>query len=155
PQPIDLLRWESHALDRELRENIHRVRNYKDVGFLPESCGLDAFENLNEKRDVAINQIQPRFFRLASQARRDQENVAICREGVVPCIYLVVPGKSAAVTKIERLPFRKVFIRVQNLNFGDQRPALQSVSRARTHTPPAANNRHFHAKIFLSKNLCP
>src|SRR3954452_3382202 len=73
-QSINLLPGQPHPLYSELGENIHWVRYDEHMRILAKTGRLDAVENLDEERNVAIDQIEPGFIRLPAQARGDQEH---------------------------------------------------------------------------------
>src|SRR5262245_4564009 len=91
----------THSLHSEMGENVHWVGHDEDVSILAESGGLDAIENLHEKGDVPINEIEARFVRLAAKAGGDYKNVAVGGARVVAGVNLVVTCKSAAVIQVE------------------------------------------------------
>src|SRR5882724_199623 len=70
-EAINLLPWETESLDRELREDIDRIGYNEYVGIFRQASRLDTIENLDEKSDVAIDEIEPRFIGFSSQSRRD------------------------------------------------------------------------------------
>ena len=92
-----LLPWQTETARRELSENIHRVRDDKDNCVFAQSSRADAVEYLREQRDIAIDEVQARFIRLAAKASRDEENVAVGGARVIAGIDALVRGESGAV----------------------------------------------------------
>src|SRR5438105_10319712 len=73
---INLLPGKAKLLNRQLSENVHRVRYDENVRILPETGRLNAIKDLCEESDVPADQIEPRFIRFATQPGRDEEKVA-------------------------------------------------------------------------------
>src|SRR5947209_8718421 len=65
-EAVNLLPGQSEALNREMRQNIHRIRNYENVSVLAHARGFDAVEDLHEQSDVTIDEIEARFIGLAT-----------------------------------------------------------------------------------------
>src|SRR5207249_12036384 len=124
-QAIDLLPGQTASLHRQMREDIDRVRDHKDVGVLAKARGFEAVEYLREQRDVAADEVEPRLVGLAPQARGDEKEVAVRRARVVARINLLVTAKGAAVKQVKGFAFGQVLVGVENLDFGDQPGALK------------------------------
>jgi len=127
-------------MDGELGENIHGVGNDEDVRVFAQPRAFHTFQDLNEQRHIAVDQVQARFVGLAAQPGCDQEEITIGRACIIARIDLLVTGQCAAVQQIERFTFGGGLIGIQQLHLCHQPATLQGKSRAGTDPAPSTNN---------------
>src|SRR3954463_2913674 len=70
-QTVHLLPWKSAPLNGKLRQNIHGIRNHKNVCIFTHSCRFDAVDDLDKKADISIDQLQTGLIRFSSKSGSD------------------------------------------------------------------------------------
>ena len=113
----------------EIGEDVDRVRHDEDDRVLLDARALEARDDAAEKRDVAVDQIEPRFVRLPAQAGGDADDVGIRAVCVIAGANHLVRAKGRAVQEVERLAFRRRLIGVEDEDFADDAAALQGEGR--------------------------
>ena len=109
---------------------------------------LETRDDAAEKRDVAIDEIEPRFVRLPPQTGGDADDVGVRAVGVIARADDLVAAKRRAVQKVERLAFRRRLVGVEDEDFADDAAALQRERRTRTDAATAADDSYFHVRLF-------
>ena len=105
----------------------------------------------DEQIDVAIDQIEPALVGFASEARRDDDDLAVGDLGHVAGGDALIPGQACPVQQIERLPSRLIRIGVDQTDTADDAAHLQGVRRRAADQSAAADDGDFHE--FTWSNL--
>ncbi len=106
---------------------------------------LNLAENAEEQIDVAIDQIEPAFVRLAAQAGRDADHVARRDLLVAAGANHLIGHERAAVQQVERLAGGQLGVDVEQRDLADDAAGLQGKARARADQSAAADDADFHA----------
>ena len=121
-QAKHLCRRQIEPIGRHISQNIDRIADDQNDGVFLEPGFGNFASGLQKQIDVAIDQVQPRFIRLAPQPRRDADNVARRNVLVAAGGDDLVGRAGPAVQQIERLPLSQ---------FADSRRAARSRARRR------------------------
>ncbi len=143
PRADDLARRSGQALDRQVRQHIHRIGDDDDDG--APVVGDDAGEDLLHDGRVAARQVEARLARLPSSPGRQHDDVGI-RDAFVPFgADLDVVQVGRAVGQVERLTQRLLAVDVdqadprghiaQEERIGQRRPDVAGADDGDLHVP--------------------
>ena len=112
---------------------------------MPGRSGLA--ENAEEQLDVAVDQVKPALVRLAAQAGRDEDHVALGNGLVAGRADPLVGDQRCAVEQVEGLAANLVGVQVDQVDLADDAAALQREGRRRADQAAAADDADFHGSF--------
>ena len=143
-QAQDLLCGQTQEFNGELRENIDRVRDDEHDGVALQAGILDFTEDGFEKRNVAVDEVEAGFVRLAAQTGGDDDAVHIGAIGIGTGADDLVAAEGSAVQEVESFAFRHCLINVETYDLADYAGALKRKCGIGTYAPAGADNSNFH-----------
>ncbi len=105
---------------------------------------------LEEQLDVAIDQVEPALVRLAAQAGRDDDHVALGNRLVARRADPLIGDQRGAVEQVEGLAADLVGVQVDQVDLADHAAALQGEGRGRADQAAAADDADFHGFVLRS-----
>ena len=102
-----------------------------------------------EELDVAVDQVEPALVRLAAQAGRDDDHVALGNRLVAGRADPLVGDQRGAVQQVEGLAADLVGVQVDQVDLADDAAALKSKGRRRADQAAAADDADFHVLDLL------
>ena len=144
----DLLPREAEAFGGELGEDVDRIGNNEDDGALFQSGLLEAVEDAVEESDVAVDEIETGFVRLAAESGGDADEVGRRAVGVGACVDVLVGAIGRAVQQVEGLAFGGGLIGVEDDEVFHDPGALQGEGGATADAAAAADDGYFHDGVL-------
>ena len=117
-QTDDLLPRETGILDRQMSQDIDRIRDDENDRVTLRARGFDVRNDLHEDGDVAVDQVEAGLIRFATGAGGDEEDVAVGCPRVVAGVDTLIGTETRSVQEIQGFTIGHILIRIDQLDFG-------------------------------------
>ena len=140
----DLLPREAEAFGGELGEDVDRVGDDEDDGGLFQSGLLEAVEDAVEEADVAVDEVEAGFVRLAAESGGDADEVGCRAIGVGAGVNALVGAVGSAVQEVEGFALGGGLVGVEDDEVFHDPGTLQGEGGATADAAAAADDGYFH-----------
>ena len=131
----------------QVGQDIDRVGDDQHDGVALDAGRRGLAEDAQEQLDVAIDQVEPALVRLAAQAGRDDDDVALGNGLVAGRADPLIGDQRGAVEQVEGLAADLVGVQVDQVDLADHAAALQGEGRGRADQAAAADDADFHGSF--------